>query len=356
MTYAPVLTIDLTAVQANYTQITKRIGDDCVSAAMVKADAYGLGAKYVVPALEDAGCDLFFVATLAEGLAVRHYTDKKIAVLNGCTDLDKQDFIDNLLTPVLNTLDQARLWQHSGSCFLHVDTGINRLGLPIEHLNDFFDLAIKPDLVMSHFACADEQGHPMNAKQNDAFSAVIDMFWAAEQNPLFSLANSSGLFRDAEYHYDVVRPGMALYGLNPTPESVNPMKPVISLTAPILQIRDAYQGESVGYGASHIITNDTTLATLPLGYADGFHRMGSNRASVFWKGQACPVVGRVSMDLVVIDIGHVQEGQPPKVGDSLEIIGPHQSVDDLAQAFGTIGYEVLTRFGSRFQKIYIPSR
>ncbi len=356
MSLTPILEINLKAVQANYGLITQKLDGECISAAMVKADAYGLGAKMVAPALEQAGCNLFFVATLNEALALRHHTNKQIAVLNGCTKADKADFVQYQLIPVINTLEQVDIWNdQDGSFFLHIDTGMNRLGLSIEDVPAFLQTGKKPALVMSHFACADEANHPMNASQNTAFSSIIDLFWAAEQDPLFSLANSSGIFRSADYHYDVVRPGMALYGLNPVPEKANPMQPVLSLKTPILQTRMAYAGESVGYSATYTLKKDSLLATVPMGYADGFHRSGG-KSVMFWNDAfgpvGCPVVGRVSMDLIVVDLSAIT-GPPPVRGDTLEILGPHLDADGLASLWGTIGYEVLTSLGHRYQRIYV---
>lgn len=359
MSLSPILTIDLPAIQENYRLITRQLGPACRAAAMVKADAYGLSAAMVAPALERAGCTLFFVASLQEALSLRHHTQQPIAVLHGCGPDEKAAFTQSSFIPVLNTLEQVALWDaDDGPFFLHIDTGMNRLGLSIEDVPAFLQTGKKPDVVMSHFACADEPNHPNTEAQYESFRSIIDLFHAADQQPLFSLANSAGIFCDTRYHYDLVRPGMGLYGLNPTPAQPNPMQPIVSLKTPIIQIRHAYQGETVGYGADYTLPHDSVLATLPLGYADGFHRAGRH-ARFYWTAPdgavyPCPIVGRVSMDLIVVDIGHITMNKP-EISDYLEIIGPSQSVDDLAKSWHTIGYEILTSFGKRYQKIYIPS-
>jgi alanine racemase len=198
---------------------------------------------------------------------------------------------------------------------------------------------------MSHFACADESESAMTAEQAQRFDKIA----AAFPGTIRSLANSSGVFRNNSYHYDLVRPGMAMYGLNPTPEAGNPMQPTVSLAVRLLQVRDAAKGETVGYGASHKLKKNARIGTVALGYADGFLRSGSGKATLYYEGAACPVVGRVSMDLVTVDLGATDA----VAGHSLEVLGPDQDADTLAESLGTIGYEVLTGLGRRWGRHYI---
>lgn len=203
--------------------------------------------------------------------------------------------------------------------------------------------------ILSHFACADEKDHAMNETQYEVFEKIAKHFPNAEK----TLCNSSGIFRNSKYHYDIVRPGMALWGLNPTPEIKNPMQPVASLTAPVVRVRLVYKGATVGYNATYKFDKDTWIATLSAGYADGIFWNLGNKGALYWKGYKCPIRGRVSMDLTTVDLSEVPEGQRPKPGDALEIIGEHQQADDLAKAAGTIGYAVLTRLGNRYERKYI---
>ncbi len=355
-----VLTIDLKALAANYRQFRALAGPDVAVAGVVKADAYGLGAEQVFKALWQEGCTEFFVATPEEAFALRALEDEaQIAVLGGLWPGYAQDFLQQDIIPVLNSLEMTQRWQtlaqqknQSLPAILHFDTGMNRLGFGAQEtqkiLEDKTHLeGLDVQIVMSHFACADEKDHPLTAHQNERFAKIAAVFPGARK----SLANSPGLFRAQDYHYDLVRPGYALYGGNPTPETDNPVRPVVRLDVPVLQIRDVKKGETIGYGAGHRFDKDTQTATLALGYADGFLRSGSGRANVFFKGQACPVLGRISMDLTSIDIGSLQE--KPQPGDMIEILGAHQSVDDLAEAAGTIGYEVLTALGTRYRRSYV---
>lgn len=345
-----ILTIDLAAIAGNYAKIKSLVLHPCVVAGVVKANAYGLGVEEVAKTLEAAGALIFFVATLEEGIELRRFTSKKIAVLNGLFSAFEKDYAAYDLRPVLCSLEEIDRWNTDKPCYWQVDTGMNRLGLRLEEFEKAFSIAhIQPSLVMSHLACADDAGHPKNTEQLAAFKNI------ATQQPLlkYSLANSSGVFLGADYHFNIVRPGMALYGLNPTPEIDNPMAPVVTFQTRILQIHEAQKGETVGYGAAHSITSPRKLATVSLGYADGFHRAGSNKTKLYWQGHALPVLGRVSMDLIVVDITDLPVSViPPYAGDFLEVIGPHQSVDALAADLGTIGYEVLTSLAGRSQRIY----
>lgn len=359
------LTIDLKALRSNYALCKEKVGLKCEVAAAIKANGYGIGAIHAATALRAEGADLFFVATLNEALELRaEFTDPdiRIAVLNGILPDTEEIFDFQNLIPVLNSPDDIERWVNYSKrtrpylkSILHIDTGMRRLGLNdaeskyycerAQELGEILDIKY----VMSHFACADEKGHPLTEEQFEKFQNASDSFVFSKK----SLSNSSGIFRDEKYHFDMVRPGMCLYGLNPVPEQDNPMKAVVKLEVPILQIRHTPAGQSVGYGAGWVGDKDTTLATVQLGYADGFLRHLSNQGKLYWHGHACPIRGRVSMDLVIVDLKNVPDDIMPRQGDFMEVLGAHQSADDLALDAGTIGYEILTSLGRRYDRRYI---
>lgn len=363
-----VLEISRAAIQDNYRIICNQLAPGCIAAPAVKADAYGLGIEASAPALYDVGARSFFVANLDEGIALRQILSAQddatnIAVLGGPIKNSLSYFDEFSLTPVINTFDQYELAKNyskrSGSeinCILQIDTGMNRLGFkPYEIENHHEDLSqnkeIKISCIMSHFACADEKDHPKTVQQHQIFERAVSFF---DTKISRSLCNSSGLFRDKSYQYNITRPGMALYGLNPTPEQDNPMRNVVQLSVPILQIHTGTKTETCGYGASHLFKNNTALATIALGYADGFFRsLGNAQSQVFWDGTPCPIIGRVSMDLCTVSLEHIPESARPKVGDRLEVLGENQSADALAAQAETIGYEVLTALGGRYARHYI---
>jgi alanine racemase len=357
------LEIDLGALAHNFRFLKDKVGENCIVAPAVKADAYGTGIVQAAKALYEVGARHFFVATLDEALTLRGVLpDCQIAVLGGLMKGDIKTFHQHTITPVLNDPAQIEYWaegnKQSGAfhkSILHIDTGMNRLGFGsadmdavLKFPHDVIEHA-RIETIMSHFACADEKDHPLNAQQYHAFKKAAAHFPAAKK----SLANSSGILRDKSWHFDMVRPGMALYGLNPIPETTNPMRAVVKLSVPVLQIRPVKRSESAGYAAGYVFENDTVLATIGLGYADGFLRHLSNKAQVFWNGMACPVRGRVSMDLTIIDIGHIPPEQRPQCGDLIEILGLHQDADTLAESGSTIGYEILTQLGRRYKRIYV---
>lgn len=354
-TTAPcILTISLSALRANYRQFKAMTTADV--AGILKADAYGTGAAPAFAALREEGCRRFFVATPEEGAALAAHPSAhetcEIYVLGGVYRGAEDFYLHNGLIPVLNGPDDFERWDalarktgYRLPAALHLDTGMNRLGFENAPApEDFEALGLK--LVMSHFSSSDEAGHPANARQAQAFAAHAAGFGDVPK----SLANSSGLFRNKSWHYDLVRPGYALYGGNPLPEGANPVKPVVTLETRVLQTRAAKKGSAAGYGESHVFKQDTTLATVACGYADGFLRSGSNKARLYWNGQPCPVRGRISMDLIIVETGHLNA--PPREGDWLEILGTHQGVDDLARETGTIGYEILTSLGARHHRVY----
>ena len=353
------LTVDLAAISANYQQIQSITGRNCAVSAVVKANAYGCGMAPVASALRQAGAAKFFIATLPEGLELRTIIgeEPEVYMLGGFDPENSDLYTAENITPVLNSLDEIESYSALASengkslpAILHIDTGMNRLGLEKQDLATVQEKlqGIDVQYVMSHFACADEKDAPMNEAQYETFKAAAETF----PNIPKSLANSSGIFRSPDYHFDMVRPGMSLYGLNPTPETDNPMHRAVTLNVEVLQVKDVEGGETCGYGATHRFGNNSKLAILSMGYADGFLRSLSNNGALYWKNYKCPVRGVVSMDLTIVDLSAVPENELPTPGDMLEVIGPNQSADDLAAACGTIGYEILTSLSRRYQRVY----
>jgi alanine racemase len=349
------LTVNLDAIASNY-QVLKRQAGSSVCAAVVKANAYGLGAKEVTKALYHAGCRHFFVAYLGEGIELRSYLkDCEIYVFHGPQAGTEQHFLEHRLIPVLNTLQQAECWsvcvrQYSQTLpyAIHIDTGMNRLGFSVDELEKLQSfLHFSPHLVMSHLACADTKAHQMNEAQRKKFSRVVELYPDSQH----SLANSSGVFLGAPYQFDLVRPGCALYGINPTPDEENPMESVVTLNSRILQLRSIDSGQEVGYGAAYQAAAPLRVATVAVGYADGYFRAVGNKGYVSVGGFIVPVIGRVSMDLLTIDVSSIPE-DAIKEGDDVELIGDNITVDMVAEYAGTIGYEVLTHLGARYQRVY----
>lgn len=358
-----ILEIDLDALAENFRRLQREAAGAELAPA-VKADAYGLGLAPVARTLAAAGAGRFFVANLGEGLALRRLLPAAgVFVLNGPLPGEERDYLAEALVPVLNTLAQVRLWQGAAraagrplAAALHLDCGINRLGLtPAEAAR----LAAEParldglaiDLVMGHLASADDAGNPANAEQRDRFRRAADALPAAARRAPRSLAASCGLFLGPDFRLDLARPGYALYGGNPTPGRPNPMRPVVGLKARILQARRVDPPAGVGYGATHRVERPAQLVTLAIGYADGLFRALSNRGRLVVDGQAVPIVGRISMDLTVVDASAL----PPErlsPGGFAEILGPGQDIDALAADAGTIGYEVLTALGRRHRRVY----
>ena len=358
---AAVLSIDLAAIAANYRLLAARLGGgEC--AAVVKADGYGLGVAGVAPALALAGCRIFFVATLDEGIELRGLLpEAEIYAFNGLTAGGAEAFVAHALRPVLNSLGEIDAWTAMGRrrgptpAALHVDTGMARLGLPPAEVAKLAEDRFRLDgaavaLVLSQLACADEPEHPMNARQLAAFRDAVRR--VAPAGARLSLAASSGIFLGADYRFGVARPGAALYGLRPRPDAPNPLAPVVRLQGKILQVRDVDSDTTVGYGATHRCTRPARLATVGAGYADGYLRSLSNRGSAHIGAERVPVVGRVSMDLITLDVTAIA---PERVtpGALVDLIGPHHSVDALAGEAGTIGYEILTSLGRRYRRRYV---
>jgi alanine racemase len=358
------LTVDLNAIVANWRKLEKTaVPAEC--AGVVKADAYGCGARPVVRALSAAGCRTFFVATLDEARVVRAAAPSAdVYVLDGLFQNCGDAFAAINCRPVLGDLNELAEWDvfcrrtgWAGGAAIHIDTGMNRLGLTLDEAQGIIPRINAGDhgitLVMSHLACAETLHHPLNAKQVAAFREIARLFAGVPA----SLANSSGIFLGPQYPFDLVRPGAALYGVNPTPEADNPMQPVVELKARIVQTRSIDKGESVGYGATWTARRPTRLAIVSAGYADGYFRAGSSNdgtrgAEVIVAGTRCPVAGRVSMDLLAIDITALPSHAAVRRGHLATLIGEGITVDELAHHFGTIGYEVLTSLGDRYNRIY----
>lgn len=370
-----VLTIDLAAIVNNWKALSRRVlPADC--AAVVKADAYGCGIDTVASALATAGCRTFFVAHVAEAVAVRAVVpEAAIYVLNGIAPGGAAAFARINARPVIGSMTEFLEWDGfraatgwRGDAALHFDTGMNRLGFAIEEASAFTPRVKKPDhgiaLVMSHLACADTPEHPLNGRQIEAFRELRFQF----RGIATSLANSSGIFLGPAAHCDVARPGAALFGINPTPATQNLMAPVVDLKARIIQLREVARGATIGYGAAHTTTKATRIAVVSVGYADGYLRANGGRsndnpakkpdrraerpvAQAIIADRRCPIVGRISMDLMAFDV----TGLPPEAvrrGSFATLIGDGISVDEVAAWGGTIGYEVLTHLGRRYHRMW----
>jgi len=358
-TDAAVLTIDLDAIAANWRQL-RAIARGSACAAVIKADAYGLGAVPVARALAAAGCRTFFVAHVEEALAVRAaLAEPEIAVLNGCPPGAEALFAARRLIPVINDLGRLTGWlRHAAAAatpapaILHVDTGMNRLGLPPAEVDTAAGLdgfaALPWRNLMSHLACPDTPDHPLNETQRQRFEAIRARLPAMAA----SLAASSGIFLGPDYWFDELRPGAALYGIAPQPGRPNPLAQPLRLRAPILQVRRVDRGESVGYGAAHIARGTTKIATIAVGYADGYLRAASARGTMRIAGVAVPVVGRISMDLITLDVGGLPEAAA-RPGTLVDVLDDVRTPDHLAADAGTIGYEILTGLGARYHRRYI---
>ena len=360
-----VLTVDLNILTENYVFLKSQIDQNTICAAVVKSDAYGLGLGPVALRLAQVGCDSFFVALIDEAITLRSILDKhnkkpKIYLLNGVSEGSEGDLDNHKITPVLNSLAEIERWsshakRNNEGCqaILNVDTGMSRLGLDIKELDAFAD---KPELaegieityVMSHLACADDRAAYKNLEQRELFDKYRTRLGIQDA----SFANSAGIFLGPEFHYEMVRPGAAIYGIQPITKEINRIQQVINLKGIILQIRTVDTGETVGYGATYQTPRTSRLATVAVGYGDGYFRTLGNHGFGYIGTTRVPVVGRISMDLITFDITDVPEHEVMP-GTFIELIGPHYTVDDLAADAGTIGYEVLTGLGARYSKNYI---
>lgn len=339
-----VLSIDTSALAENWHSLNAMAR--CETAAVVKADAYGLGLSQIARTLSRAGARSFFVAVAEEGAALREILGKgpQINVFSGHMKGDTALIRDAQLTPMLNSVDQMLRHVEAlpGHPFgIQLDTGMNRLGLEAVEWAALRDVALPqtPTLIMSHLACADEPDHPMNAAQLKAFHEMTEEVAVPR-----SLAATGGTLLGSDYHFDMVRPGIGLYGGLPFIDA----RPVVELHIPVIQIRDVAVGESVGYGNTWVARSPSRIATISAGYADGIIRGMGPSAHLHAGSSAVPVVGRISMDMIGVDVTGLAE-EP----ETLELIGPHQSVDTVARFADSIGYEILTSLGGRYKRIYL---
>jgi len=363
---AATLKINLDRVRDNYRILKQQLGG-IPCAGVVKANGYGLGAVEISETLYNDGCRDFFVALMDEGIQLRQHLPENanIHILGGLLPGMAPVYHSHRLIPVLGSLPEIHDWKqsmdaHPGPVDIHIDTGMSRLGLsPGEILKIADDPDVIADLdinaVISHLVMADEPDGEINNQQLQRFTDALRFFPAAKT----SLANSSGIFLSPDFHFDFGRPGAALYGLSPNTSKPNPMCQVVELKGKIVQVRDVDRPETVGYGATHRILDKGRIATVPVGYADGYLRSLSNAGHAFVDGAPndvarVDIVGRVSMDLITLDVSHVPE-RFVCPGASVELIGPRITADDLAAKAGTIGYEILTSLGQRYRRIYVDN-
>ncbi|MDX2289611.1 MAG: alanine racemase [Hyphomicrobiaceae bacterium] len=360
-----VVVIDLAAIADNWRGL-QRLVDPAIAAAVVKADAYGLGADRVIPALAAAGASVFFVATLEEALQARTLAPRAtVMILDGVPPGAAEDILASGAWPVLSSLPEVRDWAALAGrvgrrlpAVLHVDCGLNRLGLSGRevqalaadmHVLDALDVR----LVMSHMACADEPGHPKNVQQLAVFSQLLPLLPTAPA----SFAASDGLMLGPEFHFGMVRPGYALYGGQAAPGRGCPVRPVVSVQARVLQVRDVAPGQTVGYAATYSPSHAARIAVIAGGYADGLPRhlsaaSGQRTGWAAFGGRRAPIVGRVSMDLVTLDVSEIVDPSVAR-GDWAELVGPSITLEEMGATAGTIGYEILTRLGHRFHRLYL---
>jgi len=362
--YGGVLVVDVAALQANYRLIADQVAPARMSA-VVKANAYGLGADIVAPALYRAGCRLFFVAQMIEAYRLRPHMpkDAEIAILNDLQPTMAVLAADEGFLPVLNSLESIEEWQDLCQtrqrrlpCFIQIDSGMSRFGLDEDDLQK---LVAKPDIfyqaqvraIISHLACADERENPQNNAQWQRFTEILALLPSTPAG----LANSGGIFlsdSNRNFIFDLVRPGLALYGVDPLGNPATKLHPVVKLSARVAQIRHVKAGSFVGYGATYQACHDLTVATIAVGYADGLHRTLGNKGAAFYQAARLPIIGRISMDSITLDISALPEGTL-KRGSQVELIGPNQSIDALAHDGETIAYEILTALGQRFERHYM---
>ncbi|WP_444891422.1 alanine racemase [Microbulbifer sp. DLAB2-AA] len=362
------LSINLQSIADNYLDLTKRLAAGTRCGAVVKADAYGLGMNQVVPALYRQGCRDFFVATQTEGERLRKELgdNVRIVILTGVRTGAELECARAGLMPTLFTLEQLRNWVDisvsegiKAPCAVKIDSGMTRLGMSPEE----FDLLLRDSqllrsadirILLSHLACADEPQHPQNNIQLRSFKAAGERLRALCPEVQLSLANSSGIFLGEEYHFDIARPGSALYGVNPIPGTTNPMRSAVALSLPIVQKRFVSREQWVGYGATQQIAAGSWLAVARGGYADGIIRAQGGRGCGWAYGRQLPIIGRISMDSTTFDISALSQEERESL-QSIEILNKDLTVDEVAEYAGTIGYEVLTSLGHRYFRRYIKS-
>ncbi len=354
------LVIDLEALRENYKKIAELVHPAAVSA-VVKANAYGLGVQKVAEQLFSIGCKSFFVANLEEAIELRKILPySEIHILNGLYKGWGKLLLEYNLKPVLNNFQQMELWLKMAKLVdrplpadIHIDTGMSRLGFLYEEIDEIAakltaNKLIKTDIILSHLACASDPKHPTNKAQFNKFSQLTDKF----NSKRFSLSASSGIFLGKNYHFDLVRPGIAIYGGNPTPSLPNPMKQVIQLKGKIVQTSRVSKGQTIGYGATFKATVPKDVATISIGYSHGVMRSLSNTGRVWISEFEAPILGRISMDLITVDISKIPS-ELTSIGTCVNLFGAHQTVDQVAKKAGTIDYEILTGLGQTSNKEYV---
>ncbi len=360
------LTVDLVALRNNYAFLQKQTDESVMVGAAVKADAYGLGIEQVSQALYEAGCRDFFCANIGEAIEVRAlFDDVSLYVLNGYFSGLQNEYLDANAIPVIGDPTHlesygilAERLNKKLPVVLHFNSGMNRLGFGREDIDWVMNgvgkelcAALDLRLVMSHLACADQADHSLNAFQCDYFAEIAHHF----PDVPAALSNSAGIFLGQAYHFNMVRPGMALYGLNPTPQKPNPMRRVVELSLPLVRILNVKAGETIGYGATYQCTADKVVGVVAGGYADGIHwGLAGQGLKLYWQDIACPVLGRISMDMLAVNLSPaISKGAQPGMDDYLELIGPNQSEAAIGALCGSFDYEVLTGLGPRYERVYI---
>lgn len=351
MSRKPRLILSKQALAANYQRLVRFSGEaEC--AASIKANAYGVGIDFAAPVLWEAGCRTFFVAYLDEAIALRRLVpDAVIYVFHGLTEQEVGIASASHIRPVVNTLGDALNPTIAGlKPAIHVDTGMRRLGIPQYQHEQLINAVSRcqPSLLMSHLASADEPERPDNERQRALFEMIRSNLGTL--CPPSSLANTAGILLGAPYHYDLVRPGIGLYGGSPDPGDPKGFEAVVTWHAQVIELQQVRAGDTIGYGGSYVAPCQLSVATIGLGYADGYMRALSGRGEVLVEGWRCPIVGRVSMDLITVDVSTVKD---IKEGTWVEIMGPAVSLDAVAQKANTIGYECLTRLGARLERVII---
>ncbi len=356
------LNVDLSKIQKNYKTYQEQVAPAKTST-VLKADAYGLGVGKIFLALLEVDCQDFFVATLGEGIFLRNLSKKgNIYILNGIKYDEIEAFAECNLVPVLNDLAQINIWNDFAkkqnqkfSAILHIETGLNRQAISFLEVKKIAKTTrkilsnIDVLYVIGHLACANQIDNVRNKEQLNRFKEIIKLL----PNYKYSLVNSSGIFLGKEYHFDLVRPGAGLFGINPTPYfKANPMEQVFNLMSKVIHIKKIEEDGMVGYGNICPVAKNMVLATVPIGYADGYLRSLSNKSYVYIKNKSVPVLGYVSMDMIMIDISSFKKNEI-KIGDEVEIIGENVKLSQLASRAETISYEIIASLGHRCRRNYL---
>ena len=346
----PILEINLANLVSNY-QLAKGFAPSSHVSCVVKANAYGIGDIEASKALYEGGCRDFYVIYLEEAIKIAPHLDKaNIYVLNANSSEELIESKANGFIPVLNTIDSIERYKKMGAnlpCVIHFDTGMTRAGLDVSDADNLDLSSLDVRYIMSHLACSDEPEHELNIAQLNDVKYLQSLF---PKKPI-SFANSSGIFLGADYHFDQVRPGCMLYGVNPTPYQKSPVKHVVTLKAKVLQIRTLRKAQTISYGARHLADAGSKIATVGCGYADGYHRVASLHTHCYFQGIELPIVGTITMDMMMVDVSKLSDDLLAQL-DYVELLNDHFTVDDLAKKAKTIGYEVLTSLGNRFNRIY----